>query len=359
MAENQPRTTRAGTLSLDHLIALNDEIVALARAGLPLERGLCAVGGDLSGTLKSAMLGLSQRMEQGESLAEALEAEGNRFPPVYRSVVKAGLRAGRLSAALESLASFIRGYADARHAIGLALWYPSMVLVLAYSLFLFLIIQIIPRIIQTFESLRIPRTAPVNALAAIGETAAYWGAVPPLVFAVFAILWVWSGRASGLRARGFGISLRWVPWMGALVSQFEAANFAQLLAILLEHDVPLGEAIVLASGASAEPAVSRAGQALATAVEAGQPPTNEVRDAGAFPPLMVWLISNPPRNGHLSAALREIAVIYRKRAAYQAEKIKVVLPTVLLFAIGMSATLVYGLTLFLPFTTLLTKLSGP
>ena len=65
------------------------------------------------------MIRLSERMSRGENLAVALEAEEDVFPPVYRSVVKAGLRAGRLSAALESLATFIRGYSDARRAIGL------------------------------------------------------------------------------------------------------------------------------------------------------------------------------------------------------------------------------------------------
>src|SRR5436309_2247221 len=105
-----------GRLSLDHLIALNDEIAALARAGLPLERGLREVGRDLSGNLSAVMKRLSGRMEQGASLSEALATERDHFPPVYLAVVEAGLRAGRLPSALESLAGFVRNYAEARRA---------------------------------------------------------------------------------------------------------------------------------------------------------------------------------------------------------------------------------------------------
>ena len=40
---------RVGAITLDQLIALNDEMAALARAGVPLDRGLLAVGRELRG----------------------------------------------------------------------------------------------------------------------------------------------------------------------------------------------------------------------------------------------------------------------------------------------------------------------
>ena len=114
MAESASEVPGGRTISLGHLIALNDEMAALTRAGLPLERGLRDVGRDLSGGLSAAMLRLSARMDQGEGLSEALAADKEGFPPVYRAVVEAGIRAGRLPAALESLAGFVRSYDDAR-----------------------------------------------------------------------------------------------------------------------------------------------------------------------------------------------------------------------------------------------------
>ena len=108
------------SLTLDHLIALNDEIAALVRTGLPLERGLREVGGDFHGRLGRAMTVLAERMSRGESLPEALTAERERLPRIYRAVVEAGLRAGRLAAALEGLTGFVRAYLDSRQAIGLA-----------------------------------------------------------------------------------------------------------------------------------------------------------------------------------------------------------------------------------------------
>src|SRR3954468_5174792 len=113
MSDN-PEEGRGGAgasgISLEQLIALNDEMVALVRAGMPLERGLRAAGRDLSGKLGRVTSSLGERMGGGQSLPGALAAEGDRFPKVYRAVVEAGVRSGRLASALEGLAGYARGY---------------------------------------------------------------------------------------------------------------------------------------------------------------------------------------------------------------------------------------------------------
>lgn len=341
-----------------HLVALNDEIAALTRAGLPLERGLREVGRDVGGGLSAAMTSLAARMDRGASLAEAMAAEGEKFPPVYRAVVEAGLRAGRLPIALESLASFVRNYAAARSAIGLALWYPLVVLALAYSLFLLMVLFVVPRFLLMFESLRVRIPWSLRLLASLEETAVYWAFSLPLVLILLAIWWAWTGRASSLRPGRSSSLLAWFPWMRSMVVQFEYANFAQLLAILVEHQVPYPEAIALAAEASGDPGLSKAGRAVAAAVERGDPRSAE-QDARAIPALLRWLLITGREQGRLADALRQVATIYRKRAAEQADKIRLLLPTILLIAIGVTATLAYALALFLPFVALLRGLMEP
>ncbi len=134
-----------GPITIDQLLALNDEITALVRAGVPLERGLLVAGRDIRGRLGRIATVLVKRMSRGESLVEALESEKQTIPPLYRAVVEAGARSGQLPVALEGLARYVRGYSEARRAIGLALWYPVMVLALAYALFVGLVRMAVPR----------------------------------------------------------------------------------------------------------------------------------------------------------------------------------------------------------------------
>jgi hypothetical protein len=43
--------SRSGSISIDQFIALNDELAALVRVGLPMERGLRNLAADIPGSL--------------------------------------------------------------------------------------------------------------------------------------------------------------------------------------------------------------------------------------------------------------------------------------------------------------------
>ena len=69
----------------------------------------------------------------GRESARRPAGRGAALPATYRAVVEAGLRSGRLSAALEDLAAYARNFAELRQAVGLALLYPMLVLLLAWA----------------------------------------------------------------------------------------------------------------------------------------------------------------------------------------------------------------------------------
>ena len=259
-------------ITLDQLIALNDEIAALARAGMPLERGLLNLGSDLPGRLGMITTRLGEQMSRGLTLAEALDASGHEVPRVYRAIVEAGMKSGRLAIALEGMAMFARGFAEARRSIGLALLYPMVVLILAYSLLLFILTTVIPRFVAAFEGLHLPVHVSLHLMNRAGEAVWAWGWIFPCLVVVFLIAWVGSRRASSLVGGGSNWILRSFPWMGSMMSWFEASSFAEILALLLEHQMPYPDALVLAGEASADRAIAKSSLAMAESIRAGSRP---------------------------------------------------------------------------------------
>ena len=79
-----------GSITIEQLLALNEEIRALVRAGVPLERGLSVAARELRGKLGKITRALGDRLARGESLSQALEGEKQSLPPLYRAVVEAG-----------------------------------------------------------------------------------------------------------------------------------------------------------------------------------------------------------------------------------------------------------------------------
>ena len=266
-----------GAVTLDQFIALNDELAALVRAGVPLERGLIEAGRDLRGRLGAVSTELGERMGQGVPLPEAISASGGGMPDVYRAVIEAGIRSGRLSQALEGMASIAKGYAEARRAIGMALLYPMIVFCLAYSLTLFFVIQITPRFVLALQSFGLSPIRAFNFLERLGQTAIYWAPILPILIGLLVVRWAWSGRSAVLDTGGFGPLLNRLPRVGAMIASYRAANFAALLALLIEHRVPLDEAVRLAGETSPDRRFREAAGRFAESIRRGGTPTTRPR----------------------------------------------------------------------------------
>ncbi len=356
-----PEPGLEGSITLDQLIALNDEIAALVRAGVPLERGLVEAARQIRGRVGDRAARLGDLLGQGRSLPEALGPAGLDLPEVYRAVVEAGARSGRLAQALEGMAGVTRGYAEARRAVGLALLYPALVVSLAYGLFVFFIVQVIPRYRAAFADFGLAEGATVGAQEWASRNVEYWAPIFPIALAVLAAGWLLSGRARSLDVGlAGGLAVR-LPWVGRMLGDYRAANFADLLALLLDHRVPLAEATRLASRAAGPGAFRAEGEAFADRLGAGggDGPGRGLAAGSPFPPLLAWMVTAGHRQGDLPVALRQAATTYRRKGEARAEVFRNALPATLMIGIGAGSVLAYGVMLFLPLRILWQDLAIP
>ncbi len=117
---------------------------------------------------------------------------------------------------------------------------------------------------------------------------------------------------------------RRLPWIGPLLKWVRAATFLEVLALLVENQLPLPEALRLAAEASGDPATLRAARRLVAATELGQ--VRPSASDAAFPPLMNWLLLAAGRDGALLPALRHAAAAYQRRAQHQSDLLRAMLP---------------------------------
>jgi len=344
---------------MEDLIALNDEMAALVRAGIPLEQGLTALGGDLPRRPARLVEQLSARMDAGENLSQIL-ADDQRFPPVWRAVVQAGLRSGRLATALESLSETARRIAEMRKLVGAGLVYPLIVLVLAYALFVFLIVGLAPLAFRVDLDMTRSSDWLLAGLNRIGQTARWWAIPVPLAAAFALLLWwrrlgyaLWSGR-SVLRRRGWrGPGIRRAIYNGRM------ASFAEVLAMLIRQQVSLHESLALAAQTSGDRALVDAANQLAKRLERGELPSRREDLPQGFPPLVGWLLLSSSPQGDLGGALHRSAEVYRQRAARAAAWSAVYMPLLLTVFVGGTATLVCGLLAFGPLIRMFYHLTWP
>jgi general secretion pathway protein F len=343
------------TVSLEQLVALNDEMAALVRAGVPLEPGLSELGRDSGGALGEIGTALAARMQNGVSLPEALRAEEGRFPPVYRTIVEAGLRAGRLSVALEAMSDFARELAELRRQIGAALVYPLIVFVIAYGLFLVVTVDLIDRFREAYETFRLPLHGPIVLLTWLAAQVENWWWAPPAIVAGIVIWWLSTGGAHLLSFAGPAWPLAWLPGLGKIGRYYQYANFAELLALLVEHQVPLPEGLRLSVDATCDGALRQAVGRMATLIEQGETSPKESAATGV-PPFLDWILWQAARGANPVRLLRHAAQIYRRRAVNLTNWFKLTFPTLAAVFLGGGIVLLYALALFGPLTAFLNGL---
>lgn len=334
------------TVSIEQLVALNDEIASLVRGGVPLELGLRELGRDSAGRLHEISTALSARMTSGASLSEALSAEGRLLPPAYRTVVEAGIRAGRLPAALEAVSNYARELVDLRQQMTLALLYPFIVTALAYVLFSLIIVDLVHRFQETYEVFRLPLHWSFALLVRGADWVGRWWWAPPLALLALVIWWMATGGARLLSFGGLAQPLAWIPYVSRIGRRFRQANFADLLALMIEHDVPLPEGLRLAGEAVGDAPLRRGALELADAVERGAA-SGVVRSSG-FPPFLYWAITCGQRGQPLARLLKHAATIYRRQAIGLSRWFKIVFPIAAAVVIGGGVTALYASTLFGP-----------
>jgi len=354
-----PRTISRAAVTLDELLALNDEIAALLRAGVPLERGLSQVGRELPGRRGELARDLAARLERGESLTQTIAADANRYPPLYAAVVEAGVKSGRLAVALEGLAAAGRNLAELRRLIGLSLVYPVCVLLLAYGLSVFFVLMLAPRLAQ-IDFFPAWAQGFLATVAGLGNSVHIWGpAIPVTIILLLAAWWIAASRAIVVQPRLAGRLLGWIPGVRRLLLCSQAATFSEVLGLLIEQNAPLDEALTLAAAATGSRKLESAAGRIATQIRQGQPLAALARDSIAMPPLLIWLLGATTRQASLVTALQNSAQSYRQRAHYQAEMLRVYMPLVMSVAIGGTATLAYTAMLFVPWAALLYEVSQP
>lgn len=342
--------------SLQEWQTFHQELASLARAGVPLDVGLTHLASSLPRRWGNFSARLAARLQAGHTLVEALRLEGGALPPSYLAVVEAALEAHRLPEVLDTLVSQGMVIQDLRRRITLALVYPLLVAVVAYLLFVLVLLPLPPLVwdaLQVVPAQPLPATdEPLRGLyVRLADSVLWWGPVVPLmVWAMWRQVTGWVRSARGLSyetTRGV-VSGLWFPGVAAVYQALEGYQAAALLQLLIGQQIPLPRALRLTAQTTPSPGLRAALTSLGREIEQGVPLQQAVERCANLPKLFAQLLTLGEREGRLSEALQQVATIYQRRARLRLDWLHAVLPPVLLVLLGGGVSLLYGLMLFWP-----------
>ncbi|MFK7818928.1 MAG: type II secretion system F family protein [Planctomycetaceae bacterium] len=343
-------------LSLDELSKLNDEIITLSRAGVPVEAGLRAYAKSGNSAAEKAAGRIAARLEAGQSLPDSIKQDGGRFPVVYPTVLEAGVRSGHLPIALESISEFSRDLSELRRGLFHAVLYPLITVIAAYSLFVVFVSNAISRILNFAEVN--PETVGVGTrlLMWLSDNLMLWWWIPPVLLLVAVALWMTSGRASVLSLGGSGWILRLLPGMSRAMRWYRHSMFARLAALLVEHNIPFHDVLPLAAGGCG-PALKQAALAIAEADANGQRDAVDQSKLKGMQSLVRWILLRQQSAEQLAKNLKTVATSYHDRGQMTLRWIRFAAPLVFTIFVGGGLVAAYTVSLFLPLTDMMNQLA--
>jgi len=345
-------------MTADDLTALNEQIAAMARAGLPLDQGLDGLAREMGrGRLRDVTDALARDLRAGHPLPEALARQEGRIPPYYANLVTAGVQTGRLPEVLTTLTTYARSVAATRSIVGEALFYPALVLIVGAGLFTALAMFILPQFDQIFQDFGLRLPLATQLVLDIGRHPVEILVVPAAVIGGGIIIAWLASRFTRRGRRWWARGVYAVPLVGGVIRSARLAAFTDLLGMLVEYGVPLPTAFKLAGAASSDPVMAEQAAEVETRLSQGMPLAEAFRGRGLVPQWVAWLAAAGEQRGGLAGTLREVASLYRRQVDTRAAVLRSVLPPFVVIATAGFLTAFFALAVMMPMINLLEGLS--
>lgn len=297
---------RSKALSAKELALFTRQLATLSEVA-PLEESLRTLGRQSEGEGARRIIGtVHAGLIEGRPLADAMGREAKSFPPLYRAMVSAGEQTGALAPILARLAQLLERQAEVRGKLIAALAYPVVLAIVAIGVVAALMIFVVPRVVEQFADTGAQLPFLTRAVIGLSEFLAGWWWALLLVIAGLVAVAGQLLRQPDIRRR-FDARLLRLPLLGRLLRDLNAARFARTLATMVGSRLPLVEGLRLTVPTVRNQALASATATLVEQVRAGGSLSAGLRDAGVFPPLLVYMTASGESAGRLEVMLERAA----------------------------------------------------
>lgn len=292
------------------LLLFTQELNTLLRAGLPLDRSLMILK-DLAEKerFREVVREVLQEIKGGKSLGDALALHPDIFPKVYVNMVKAGEMGGVLPQVLTDVSAYLERSSELRSYLISSLIYPAVIFVTMIVSIVIMILFVIPKFAQVFDSAGAAIPLPMQILLGISDffTGWWWALLLVIALTVFGFR-RWHATDSGRLA--WDTRMMRVPALGRLINRVEVARFSRTLGTLLQNAVPLIGALSLVREVINNRLIADAIDPIKDGVKKGEGLVAPMRKAKVFPPLSLHLLEVGEETGNLPAMLLQAAETY-------------------------------------------------
>lgn len=305
-------TAVSGRVKLRDISNMTRQLATLVKAQVPLVEALSAIQEQVDDVKLKEVIGrVKSRVNEGSSLAKAMDDHPKVFNQIYVSMIRAGESSGALEVVLRRLAEFIENSVKLRSKIISSMVYPVILGFVSILIVSGLLTFVVPKMTEMFEDQ--DKALPMITIVLIEISNLfknYWFMM--LVSLIFAgILFKRYIETEKGRVWLDSTLLR-LPLFGITIRKIVISRFTRTLATLLGSGVHLVKALEIVRAVVVNEVIAKCIDNVRHKVQEGESLAKNLKSSGHFPPIVTHMIAIGEKSGgkELEEMLENIADSY-------------------------------------------------
>jgi type IV pilus assembly protein PilC len=329
-------------------------------AGLPLVQCLDILSQQQQNKYFQQVLAqVRQDVEEGSTLAAAMNRHPKVFDQLYSNMVEAGETGGILDLILQRLSTFIEKIVKLKRDVVSALIYPAAVILLAIVAIAVIMVVVIPQFQNIFLGLLgpgEPLPLPTRIVVGISNFLAGWGGLCILAAIIATVVGLKFYYKTPKGRKVIDTILLKVPILGPIFLKIAIARFSRTLSTLLSSGVPILQSLDITGRTAGNVVVENAILQIRDGVEQGKSFVDPLRASELFPHMVAQMVGIGEQTGALDAMLGKIADFYESEVDAAIANLLTLIEPALIGFLGVTIGGIV-ISMYMPMFSLIGKLS--
>jgi len=330
---------------------------AVVNAGIPISEALQLLSDQIANEhLKLVITDIHKRIRSGESLAEAMFAQGDVFDDATCSIIHAGEKSGKLTEVLKELVAQYAQMSNIKKKVKAVMMYPMIIIVVMTLLSVVVLVFVVPKLLDLFgdaENLPLPTRMLISGNQMLTD---HWLAIILVLSTLFGSFTFWKKTKSGSYI--WSNMMLSAPVISSFIRRIVLSRFSRIFAFLISSGVPIIEGLKISAHATGNPVYQRklllTANDLAKGIEISE---NFSDDERLFPKMLVSMLSIGEKTASIGSVLDKLADYYDEELDRKISTISKLMEPVILIVMAIGAVFLI-LAIYLPILQMNDKVVG-
>lgn len=299
-------------ITLKDLAIFCREFYTLINAGVSLNVCLDLLKKQTENAKLAKIVGdVSEKVQKGMSLSEALKSHSKVFPAILISMVEIGEISGTLDVVLNRVAIYFEKEEKIKNRIKTALAYPIMIAGVVVVILIFMLTFVVPSFIEMFNMVGGELPKPTQILLAVSDMFKNIWFLMALAFVVGVLIYLYKRFRKTEQGRLFldGAIIK-LPLIGKNIRKILTSRFTRSLSLLLQTGVPLVQAIEVLIGLTGNQVMATGLVKVKEEIKRGSNLAGPLEMLEIFPTMVTQMISVGEESGTLDVTIDKVADFY-------------------------------------------------